>query len=106
MQANIAAEGYQTPTPIQMQTIPIALSNRDIMACAATGSGKSMFLFYHYSPLFRLSSLLYDYNNKGEGERRRGEEEKRRGEEERRRVKERRREGDAKRYDLSHNNDI
>lgn len=43
MQANIAAEGYQTPTPVQMQTMPVALSNRDMMACAATGSGKSIY---------------------------------------------------------------
>lgn len=39
--ANIAANGYHTPTPIQMQTIPIALSERDMMACASTGSGKT-----------------------------------------------------------------
>ena len=41
MLANTTAENYLTPTPIQMQTLPVALNMRDMMACAATGSGKS-----------------------------------------------------------------
>jgi hypothetical protein len=42
--ANIQGAGYQTPTPVQLQTIPIALAGRDLMASAATGSGKSTYL--------------------------------------------------------------
>jgi len=37
----VAGFGYATPTPIQTQTIPIALQSRDLMAGAATGTGKT-----------------------------------------------------------------
>ena len=32
---------YNTPTPIQMQTIPLALAGRDILGSAQTGTGKT-----------------------------------------------------------------
>ncbi|XP_071959384.1 probable ATP-dependent RNA helicase DDX27 [Antedon mediterranea] len=32
---------FTTPTPIQSQTIPVALLGKDICACAATGTGKT-----------------------------------------------------------------
>lgn len=38
---DIAAHKYDTPTPIQCQGIPVALSGRDILGCAETGSGKT-----------------------------------------------------------------
>ena len=37
----IQEEGYETPTPIQEQTIPAALAGRDILGCAQTGTGKT-----------------------------------------------------------------
>jgi len=37
----VAAEGYQTPTPIQARAIPAALEGRDILGIAQTGTGKT-----------------------------------------------------------------
>ena len=37
----IAQCGYQTPTPIQRETIPPVLSGKDVLGCAQTGTGKT-----------------------------------------------------------------
>lgn len=38
---DIAFHEYTTPTPIQAQAMPVALSGRDLLGCAETGSGKT-----------------------------------------------------------------
>lgn len=37
----IASEGYETPTPIQAQAIPVVLEGKDILGLAQTGTGKT-----------------------------------------------------------------
>ena len=37
----VAEQGYQTPTPIQAQAIPLVLQGRDVLAGAQTGTGKT-----------------------------------------------------------------
>ncbi len=37
----IADQGYEIPTPIQAQAIPVVLAGHDLMACAQTGTGKT-----------------------------------------------------------------
>src|SRR5579859_6015942 len=37
----VAAEGYETATPIQEQAIPIVLSGQDVLGLAQTGTGKT-----------------------------------------------------------------
>jgi ATP-dependent RNA helicase RhlE len=37
----VMSEGYETPTPIQAETIPSVLTGRDLLGCAQTGTGKT-----------------------------------------------------------------
>ena len=37
----VADEGYTTPTPVQVQAIPVILAGRDVLAGAQTGTGKT-----------------------------------------------------------------
>ncbi len=41
VQAAIAAAGYTEPTPIQAQAIPVAVTGRDVLGIAQTGTGKT-----------------------------------------------------------------
>ncbi len=37
----VRTAGYETPTPIQVQAIPLILDGQDLLACAQTGTGKT-----------------------------------------------------------------
>src|SRR5438477_11478931 len=39
--ATLAALGYEEPTPVQRETIPLMIDGRDLLAQAATGTGKT-----------------------------------------------------------------
>ncbi len=39
---SIRAQGFAEPTPIQCQAWPMALTGRDVVAIAQTGSGKTI----------------------------------------------------------------
>ena len=41
IQAGVRAAGYQTPTPIQEQAIPLVLAGHDVLGLAETGTGKT-----------------------------------------------------------------
>ncbi|XP_063154447.1 probable ATP-dependent RNA helicase DDX59 [Candoia aspera] len=41
LNSNLKKAGYEVPTPVQMQMIPVGLQGRDVVATADTGSGKT-----------------------------------------------------------------
>ncbi len=41
IEQSLREQNYETPTPIQAQTIPFALEGKDILGCAQTGTGKT-----------------------------------------------------------------
>lgn len=59
LKVNIAAKGYVTPSPIQDQTIPLALEGKDVIGIASTGTGKTAAFGI---PL--LNRLMTDKNSK------------------------------------------
>ena len=44
--ATLTALGYDEPTPVQREAIPLMLARRDLLAQAATGTGKTAALRY------------------------------------------------------------
>lgn len=56
---NIKAKGYETPTPIQDQSIPHIINGRDVIGIASTGTGKTAAFII---PL--INKILNDRNQK------------------------------------------
>ncbi|KAG7327748.1 hypothetical protein KOW79_009354 [Hemibagrus wyckioides] len=42
LKVNLKKAGYEAPTPVQMQMVPVGLAGRDVIATADTGSGKTI----------------------------------------------------------------
>lgn len=53
--ASVTSVGYEEPTPVQRETIPLLLDGRDLLAQAATGTGKTA--AFALPMLHRLSNL-------------------------------------------------
>ena len=53
--ASVASLGYEEPTPVQRETIPLLLDGRDLFAQAATGTGKTA--AFALPMLHRISAL-------------------------------------------------
>lgn len=58
--------GYENPTPVQRATIPVALKNKDVLAIAETGSGKTLgFVIPALSYITRLPPMTALTQNHG-----------------------------------------
>src|SRR6056300_1167960 len=50
-------QGYEKPTPIQQQSIPILLKGKDLLGCAQTGTGKTAAFAI---PILQRMSMQHD----------------------------------------------
>src|SRR5579872_7186850 len=62
LQSNLMKHGFVQPTPVQSEAIPPALSGRDVVATAQTGTGKTLAFLL---PL--IESLTKPASTKAEG---------------------------------------
>ncbi|ODV58739.1 DEAD-domain-containing protein [Ascoidea rubescens DSM 1968] len=61
---NITLSRFNKPTPVQRYSVPIVLNQRDLMACAQTGSGKTgAFLFPILSESFKSGRKPLNHDN-------------------------------------------
>jgi ATP-dependent RNA helicase RhlE len=58
---SLEEEGYVTPTPIQIQAIPIVLQGKDLLGCAQTGTGKTAAFAV---PILQLLSAVTTHERK------------------------------------------
>jgi ATP-dependent RNA helicase DeaD len=63
--ASVASLGYEEPTPVQRETIPLLLEGRDLLAQAATGTGKTA--AFALPILHRISALGADERRRTNG---------------------------------------
>ena len=63
--ASVASLGYEEPTPVQRETIPLLLEGRDLLAQAATGTGKTA--AFALPILHRISALGADDRRRTNG---------------------------------------
>jgi ATP-dependent RNA helicase RhlE len=56
----VSEQGYNTPTPIQAEAIPLAMAGHDLLAGAQTGTGKTAAFV-----LPMLQRLFVERNNTG-----------------------------------------
>lgn len=59
----VAREGYEAPSPIQAQAIPLLLTGKDLLGCAQTGTGKTA--------AFAIPILQMLYKQRGAGQKKR-----------------------------------
>ncbi len=68
----VRTQGYDVPTPIQCEAIPVVLTGSDLMACAQTGTGKTAaFALPMLHRLFANSNFMRDEHSAQDGRRQR-----------------------------------